>query len=100
MEIHFWSWLKQLLIVFYFYGIAALALILHCEKSDKQGGQGDVQATDGHADSDPKTLYLHVWCPPDVTRKMLQDRMPEIAPLEICLTLWLSDFFGFKHHII
>ena len=41
------------------------------------------QATDGHAVPDPKTLHLHVWRLPDVTRKIFQDIMPEIALLEI-----------------
>jgi len=42
-------------------------------KSDNKGHGGDVAATDGHADSDPKTFHLHVLHPPDTTQITLQE---------------------------
>lgn len=47
------------------------------------------QATDGHAVPDLKTLHLHFWHPPDITREIFQDIMPEIALLD---ALYHCDF--------
>lgn len=48
---------------YFFHGISASTDSSHIgEKSDNKGdGGGDT--TDGHAVSDPKPLYLHVWRP-------------------------------------
>lgn len=66
----------------YFQAISALIDISHfCEKSDNKCGMW--QATDGHAVSDPKTLHLHFWHPPNRTPKIFQNIMPENALLEV-----------------
>ncbi len=78
---------------YYFHGNSALTDSSHfSEKSDNKGNSGMWQPTDGHADSDPETLHLHVWRPPDMTRKIFQDIMPESALLEM--------FFFFKTSVI
>lgn len=81
---YFWNWPLK----YYFHGILALIDCSHIsEKQDNKEDRGMWQATDGHAVFDPKTLHLHVWRPPDKTRKIFQDIMPEIALLEIFLPL-------------
>lgn len=70
-----------------FHTVSALIDISHCKKSDSRGGMR--QATDGHAVPDLKTLHLHFWHPPDMTREIFQDIMPEIALLD---ALYHCDF--------
>lgn len=50
--------------------------------------QDSKDLADGHAVFDPKTLYLQLWRPPDMTWKMFHITMPEIALLVLPFFFW------------